>query len=114
METKLTFKEYLDSKQKLREAVEKTPQRNVTYSVRKYCKLIVGENKNDKSHVTLKPNQKIEVEWLYEDIDNPTPISMNFLGVKDLDESQQFNTYWQGIKLLKWLARNTREENASS
>lgn len=110
MEVKLSFKEYLASKEKLREAVSKTPQRVATYSVRKYCKLIIGESKEEKSQITLKPNQKITIDWLYEDIDNPTPVSLKFGGVKNVADEDMFNTYWQGAKLLKWLARNAREE----
>lgn len=107
---KLSFKEYLDSKQKLREAIEKTPRREAVYNVRKYCKLIIGESKEEKSQITLKPNQKISVDWLYENLDNPTPVSIKFAGIEDVDNSQPFETYWQGNKLLKWLARNTNEE----
>lgn len=110
MDFNLTFKQYLDSKEKLREAVAKTPRRVASYNVRKYCKLIVGESKEEKSQVVLKPNQKITVDWLYEDIDNPTPVSIKFNGPKDIESDQQYETYWQGSKLLKWLVRNTREE----
>ncbi len=113
MEDKLSFKEYLTSKEKLREAVTKTPQRVATYSVRKYCKLIVGESKEEKSQVTLKPNQKIVVEWLYEDIDNPTAVSLKFVNVKDVDAEEPYETYWQGVKLQKWLNRNAREETSN-
>ncbi len=110
MEFNLTFKQYLDSKEKLREAVTKTPRREASYTVRKYCKLIVGESKDEKSSVALKPNQKITVDWLYEDIDNPTAVSVKFDGPKDIDAEQPYEIYWQGTKLLKWLARNAREE----
>lgn len=110
MDFKLSFKEYLASKEKLREAVSKTPQRVATYSVRKYCKLVIGESKEEKSQITLKPNHKITVDWLYEDVDNPTPVSLKFSGLKDVAEEDSFNTYWQGVKLQKWLARNAREE----
>lgn len=110
MEFNLTFKQYLDSKEKLREAVTKTPQRVASYIVRKYCKLIVGESKTQKSQIALKPNQKITIDWLYENVDNPTPVSLKFNGPKDIDAEQMYDTYWQGAKLLKWLARNTREE----
>lgn len=107
---KLTFIEYLDSKEKLREAVLKTPQRTVTYTVRKYCKLIVGESKETKSQVALKPNQKICVEWLYTDVDNPSIVSMKFEGVKEIETEQQYETFWDGAKLIKWLNRNATEE----
>lgn len=110
MSTKLTFKEYLDSKEKLREAVTKVPQRTATYNVRKYCKLVVGESKEVKQQLTLKPTQKICVEWLYTDVDNPTIVSLTFEGIKEIDGEQQFETYWDGVKLQKWLNRNTNEE----
>lgn len=109
---KLTFREYLDSKEKLREAVAKTPQRTATYNVRKYCKLVVGESKEDKKQIALKPNQKICIEWLYTDVDNPTIVSMVFEGVKEIEPEEQFDTYWEGSKLIKWLNRNATEESA--
>jgi hypothetical protein len=112
MTTKLTFKEYLASKEKLREAVTKVPQRSSTYNVRKYCKLVVGESKDSKEQIALKPGHKICVDWLYEDIDNPSIVSLTFEGVSEIDGDQQFETYWQGSKLMKWLIRNTTEETA--
>lgn len=110
MAIKLTFKEYLDSKEKLREAVSKTPQRTASYTVRKYCKLIVGESKEAKNQVALKPNQNIIVEWLYTDVDNPTIVSITFEGVKEIEPDQQYDTYWDGSKLIKWLNRNATEK----
>lgn len=105
----LTFKEYLESKEQLRKAIEKTPQQVVEYSVRKYCKLSVGESKGDNESVNLKPKNKIQIEWLYEDVDNPTPIKLWFDGVKDVGESDEFSTYLTGSNLIKWLQRNTKE-----
>lgn len=109
---KLSFKEYLDSKEKLREAVAKVPQRTASYNVRKYCKLIVGESKDAKDQIALKPKQSIIVEWLYTDLDDPTIVSMTFEGVKEVDTAEEFITYWSGAKLLKWLNRNTTEQTA--
>ncbi len=113
MISKLSFKEYLDSKEKLREAVAKTPQRTATYNVRKYCKLIVGESKEAKQQVALKPSQKICIEWLYTDIDNPTIVNMTFEGVKEIQVGEEYETYWNGAKLIKWLNRNTTEETGT-
>lgn len=113
MPTKLTFKEYLDSKQKLREAIEKTPQRTAQYTVRKYCKLIVGESKEAKQQISLKPTHKIVVEWLYTDIDNPTIVKLTFEGIKEVDADQDFETFWNGKKLEKWLNRNTTENESN-
>lgn len=108
---KLTFIQYLESKEKLREAVLKTPKRTAIYEMRKYCKLVVGETKEEKQLIALKPTQKITVNFLYENIDNPTIINISFDGVKGVDAEEEYETFWDGAKLLKWLARNAREEN---
>ena len=110
MTTKLTFKEYIASKQQLREAVKSTPRQEITYTVRKYCKLVVGEHKEEKEQINLKPDQTITVKWLYEDFDNPTPLSIVFEGVDAIDSDNTFNTSWQGFRLERWLSRNAREE----
>ena len=110
MSTKLTFKEYVESKQRLREAAKNTPQQEVKYTVRKYCKLVVGENKEEKEQINLKPDQTITVKWLYEDFENPTPLSISFAGVNSVDDDDTFSTSWQGFRLERWLSRNAREE----
>ncbi len=110
MSTKLTFKQHLEALQKLREAVLKTPQRTATYNIHKYCKIPIGESKEDKQEIALKPKNKIIVEWLYVDVDNPTITSVKFDGVKDIETDQAFDMFWNGNKLQKWLNRNTTEE----
>lgn len=106
----LSFKDYLDSKEQLREAINNTPKRTAEYSVRKYCKLPVGESKEEKEYVNLKPKHKIFVEWLYENTDNPTILSIKFDGVQNKPAEEEHKALWQGERLLKWLLRNTREE----
>jgi len=110
MDEQLTFKDYLHSKNQLREAVAKTPRRSATYSVKKYCKLTIGESKSTKEHVNLKPNQQIIVDWLYEDVDNPTVLSAKFICINKILAETEHSIFWEGIRLLKWLSRNTREE----
>lgn len=110
MAKKLTFKEYVESKERLREAVKSTPQQEVQYTVRKYCKLVVGESKETKEQIILKPNQTITVEWLYEDFNNPTPLRIAFEGVHDVEPDKDFSTSWEGFRLERWLMRNAREE----
>lgn len=109
MEKKLTFLEYLESKKKLREAVENIPQRTARYSVRKYCKLVVGESKDDKQYINLKPKHQILIEWRYDTLDNPTPLSIQFDG-PNVNPDEDFDTFWSGEKLLKWLSRNANEK----
>ena len=103
----LTFKQYLSSKEKLREAIKNTPKQTIQYTVNKYYKLVVGESKDKKDYVSFKPKHKINVEWLYENIDDPTPLKINIS--KD-DSNDEYVTFWSGQKLSKWLLRNTSEE----
>lgn len=107
----LTFKEYLESKERLREAIKKTPQQISQYTVKKYCKLVVGESKNEKEQINLKPNQIITVEWLYNDIDNPVPLRIMFEGVCSNIDAAEYKSYWQPQKLQRWLSKNTRAKN---
>jgi len=106
----LTFKEYIQSKTKLYEAVEKTPKRTALYTIRKYCKLPVGTCKESKEYISLKPKEKLSVAWLYENLDEPTPININFNDVKDIDPDSEYAAFWNGARLLNWLMRNAQEE----
>ncbi len=108
---KLTFKEYFNTKEQLLEAVKRTPKRTAEYTVRKYCKLPVGESKDTREYIPLKPKQVITVDWLYEDIDNPTPMGLRFQNVKNVEATNLYPTFWERQKLLKWLLRNAREES---
>lgn len=106
---KLSFKEYLESKQQLLQAISESPIQTLSYDVVKYCKLVVGE-KDDKQHIALKPKNQIVVEWKYLDVNStPEPISIRFENTKDVNESEDYNTYWSGEKLKKWLSKNTTE-----
>ena len=106
----LTFKEYLDSKARLVEALKETPVQQVRYGVRKYCKIPLGESKQLREYVSLKPKQVMVVEWHYVDIDNPTPVTIKFQDPEGEDlHNCLFETFWTGEKLKKWLARNARE-----
>ena len=111
MDKKLTFKEYLASKERLREAITKIPRQTSEYSTRKYCKLVIGESKDSKEYISLKPNQTILVEWLYDNVENPTVLSIKFDNVDNVDPSDEYETFWKGKRLLNWLARNSREQN---
>lgn len=107
MSSNLTFKEYLKSKETLREAINDTPKQKKEYLISKYCKLVVGESKEEKEQINLKPSNKIIVEWLYADIDEPTPLNIMFEGVCSEVDSEKHATYWQSYKLQRWLLRNT-------
>lgn len=105
---KLTFKQYLDSKQQLIEAIKNTPISIMEYEIRKYCSLTVGESDQSKQLVGLKPHYVLVVEWLYDDVDNPTPKSLRLQSPSG-DINETFNTFWTGVKLQKWLSRHAKE-----
>lgn len=105
---KMSFSQYLDSKEKLREAVENTPVQITEHTVYKYCKFSVGEQEN-KEQISLKPKHKVLVEWVYNDIDNPDVSSIRFKDVEGIDSEQEFDTFWSNYRLQKWLNTNTRE-----
>ncbi len=109
MAKKLTLKEYLKSKEQLREAVKLTPCQQKRYVVNKYCRLVVGENKETKHQLSLKPNHQIVVDWLYEDFYAPIPTNITLTGVGSILSNANFKPAWKGKQLIKWLTRNTRE-----
>lgn len=101
---RLSFKQYLDSKEQLLKAIENTPVTRLEYEIRKYCTLVVGESVDDQQIISLRPKNKIIIEWSYVNPSNPTPVNIEFDGI-DLDES---STPWSGVKLQKWLMRHAR------
>ena len=106
---KLTFKQYLDSKDTLREAIKQTPVHKAEYIMRKYCKLPVGESKDKKEYIALKPKHKVICEWLYADPNNPDLESVTFEGVDTVDPEKKHSSYWSEERFKTWLERNTRE-----
>ncbi len=105
----LSFKQYLDSKQELRKAIENTPVSITEHEVRKYCSIAVGDSKEEARIVGLKPKQKLVVEWRYDVLEDPTIVHIKFQKVQALDETEQFSMFWTSKKLKKWLARHTKE-----
>lgn len=101
---KLTFKQYLETKAELLEALKKSPKHSIRYHVNKYCNLIVGENKENKEYIPLKPKNEIVVEWLYEDLDNPTIINVSVEG-----NNNKHIIFWETERFSRWLNRNTKQ-----
>lgn len=109
---KLTFKQYLASKEQLREAIKRTPIQSIEYIIKRYCKLTIGESKDARDHVSLKPKQKIIVEWRYDNIKEiPTPMNVTFVGVGTVMEGQEYKVLWNGERLQNWLTKNTTERS---
>ena len=102
---KLTFKQYLESKAQLVEAIQEIPRSVCKYRIKKYCTIAVGESEAEKTILPLKPNQYLEIEWIYEKINNPKHCSIKLVNNKLLEE--EIITFWDGKKLTKWLQRYT-------
>jgi hypothetical protein len=96
----LTFKQYLESRAQLLKAIENTPIAVLEYDIRKYCTIQVGESEDEKQLISLKPKNKLIVEWSYEDINDPEPISVR------LSTNESFDVFWSGEKMKKWLVRH--------
>lgn len=110
MSEKLSFIRYLLNKEILKEAVKAAPVVSYSYEVSKYCSLAVGENKAASISVGLKPKQNVIVEWVFENEEKPTPLSVKFDGVIGINEDTEFDTFWTGEKMTKWLNTNTRNK----
>ena len=55
------LKQFINSKNQLLEALKRDPIHRATYEVTKYCKMPVGESKETKQYIPLKPKQTIVV-----------------------------------------------------
>lgn len=107
MSIKLTFGEYVQSKEQLRSAITNTPERIAEYEVHKYCKLPINDK---KQKVSLRPKHRIIIKWLYEN-EEPIPVNIRFEGPQEIDPDEEASAAWNGERLLKWLLRNTNESN---
>ena len=105
MKINLSFKDYLEEKQRLKSAGENCPRVKHLYEVRKYCKLPLhnGINEEEKVYISLKPKDKIEILWEYESVEHPTAkqITLTF----DNDEVMYFT--WSNAKISKWVNETT-------
>ena len=106
---KLTFKQYLESKNQLIEAVQHIPRSILKYRVKKYCTMAIGECEEEKTILPLKPNQFLEVEWIYENENQPSRGIIKFHSDKFSEE--EVITFWDDKKLSKWLHRYTTKIN---
>lgn len=101
MKISLSFKDYLDSKERLKLAGDNIPIVKQLYEVRKYCKLPLLENKDndEKTYFSLKPKDYIEIIWEYANVESPTPLHV-LLPSED-DKIMYFS--WSDAKVRKWV-----------
>jgi hypothetical protein len=94
----------------LHNAISESPVQTISYCVKKYCRIPVGELKEDKQYITLKPKQVVLVEWRYTNYITPDILSLQFENVADVESDKSFDPYWTSQRLQKWLSINTKEE----
>lgn len=110
MITKQTFSQYIqESKRQLQNAIANTPVTVIEYEVRKYCSLPLGENVVEHQTVSLKPKQRIVVQWKYENAIVPTLDFVKIAGTDVIDETEEQFVSLSSQKFKKWLERNTTE-----
>jgi hypothetical protein len=101
MKINLSFKDYLDAKDKLKSAGDACPRIKQMYEVRKYCKIPLtdGLTEDEKVYISLKPKDIVEILWEYEAIDHKVPkqICLTF----DDDKVMYFT--WSNAKVSKWV-----------
>jgi len=104
MKQALSFKDYLDSKQKLKEAGNNCPRVKFLYEVRKYCKIPLTDNlSEEKQYISLKPKDVIEILWEFESKESPVAKEVKL--VFDNDQTMYFS--WNNPKILKWVESST-------
>jgi predicted transcriptional regulator len=61
----ISFKEYIESKNILRNAAEDSAKIKISYIVNKYCKIPITEDieDTDKKYIQFKPKDTIEIFW---------------------------------------------------
>lgn len=101
---KLTFKQYVESREQLLKAIDNVPVTVMEYEVRKYCNMVLGESTEP---IQLKPKHYIRVTWMCQNPLLPIPEMVQVIqsGVVTHTLPVTINS----DKLQKWLIRHTHE-----
>lgn len=105
---KITFKQYLESKEQLFKAINEIPVCETSYIVNSYCKLPVISEEENKQYVSLKPKHKLIVEWLYKNENKPEATKIILESENGMDELE-YKPVWSNEKFTNWLLKNTRK-----
>ena len=110
MTLKLSFKDYLNSKEILRDAASSVPRVNSEYEMRKYCQFPVREGE-DKEYLALKPKDRINILWEYL-INDEVPLPIKVEITSDDDDTKRVLPCWGKSKLVEWLQSNTMKKDS--
>lgn len=110
-----SFKEYLNSKQILVEALSKTAKTSNRYTLKTYCKIPVIDLDNpsiiERIELSLKPKQTIILECTWPTYQTPIIHSVTFQNLKSVDDHRKYMLPWKNEKILKWLEKNTTSDS---
>ena len=101
--TKLTFKEYYESKERLLNATNNLPKIIKEYVVKKYCKIPLLDNNNNKDYIALKPKDTIKILWEFQTAETPEVKSITIENIK-------YSPCWNDDKLNNWINTTTLEK----
>jgi len=101
MKVNLSFRDYLQTKNRLKLAGEGAPRAKKMYEATKYCKVPLLEDRDneDKQYINLKPRDRLEILWEYAIKDDPTPIQV----ILTFDDDQVMYFSWNDAKVKKWV-----------
>lgn len=101
MKVNLSFKDYLNTKSRLKAAGEDRPRSKKLYEATKYCKIPLLENTKDgeKQYINLKPKDRLEIIWEHESIESLNPKQIVLL----FDDDQVMHFAWNDAKVKKWV-----------
>lgn len=107
---KLSFKEYVESKDALLKAIENASHYSSTYNITRYCRISI-EKDSRKELINLKPGHKLIIEWHRESEELiPNAMSILFENVKGVEPLKKYKSLNQKAGLIKWLGRNSFED----
>ena len=106
--TQLSFKQYYDSKEKLKRAGIENIRTHIEYSITKYCKIPVMESfDSEKQYVSLKPEDTVKILWEYE---SDTPILKRLIVITE--NEQTVIPCWTSKKMFEWTGTNCKQIKA--
>jgi hypothetical protein len=104
MKNPKSFKEYIESKELLKLALEDAPKVKEIYEIEKYCSVPVLEADGEKTYVKFKPKDLIEILWENAPED-PTP--KYFTVITEGDDQKTFA--WSNAKIKAWVNKTTKQ-----
>ncbi len=102
---KLTFKQYLEEKEKLVEKIAENPRQTIHHIMRSYKHVDIITENNELIRVKLKPDDVLIVDWLYESPYDKFPEPTKVIIEKKNGEKYQGKPKNNKVKFNKWISK---------